>query len=157
MKRLRDGHAASVVPLKRLAGEANALDRRVSDLVNAAFGLTPDEVKLLWATAPPRMPIAPPPGNVSGRLRELMRRVRPVGLEPTRFRLEGGYACCQSLPEKHSESHAPLTPDTPRVTPDPRTPPPDPRREPAINSHPCPACPPIYPRLTSLPSTWGWE
>ena len=24
--------------------------------MNAAYGLTPDEVKLLWDTAPPRMP-----------------------------------------------------------------------------------------------------
>jgi hypothetical protein len=28
----------------------------LSDLVNAAFGLTPAEVKLMWDTAPPRMP-----------------------------------------------------------------------------------------------------
>jgi hypothetical protein len=27
------------------------------DLVNAAYGLTPDEVRLMWDTAPPRMPI----------------------------------------------------------------------------------------------------
>jgi hypothetical protein len=33
--------------------------RLLSDLVNAAYGLTPDEVALMWATAPPRMPIAP--------------------------------------------------------------------------------------------------
>lgn len=25
-------------------------------LINQAYGLTPEEVKLLWATAPPRMP-----------------------------------------------------------------------------------------------------
>ena len=61
VKRLKDEFAASVVPLKRLAGEADALERRVSDIVNAAFGLTPDEVKLMWDTAPPRMPITPPP------------------------------------------------------------------------------------------------
>ena len=30
------------------------------DTINAAFGLTPDEVKLMWDTAPFRMPIAPP-------------------------------------------------------------------------------------------------
>jgi hypothetical protein len=32
------------------------LERRLSDLVNEACGLTPDEVALLWETAPPRMP-----------------------------------------------------------------------------------------------------
>ena len=31
----------------------------LSDLVNEAYGLTPDEVRLMWATAPPRMPLAP--------------------------------------------------------------------------------------------------
>ena len=32
------------------------LERTLSDLINAAYGLTPEEVKLMWATAPPRMP-----------------------------------------------------------------------------------------------------
>jgi hypothetical protein len=35
------------------------LERRVSDIVNEAFGLTPADVKLMWETAPPRMPIKP--------------------------------------------------------------------------------------------------
>jgi hypothetical protein len=29
----------------------------LSDLVNQAYGLTPDEVRMMWATAPPRMPL----------------------------------------------------------------------------------------------------
>jgi hypothetical protein len=33
-------------------------ERRVSNLVNQAYGLTPEEVALMWATAPPRMPLA---------------------------------------------------------------------------------------------------
>ncbi len=32
------------------------VERQVAERVNAAFGLTPDEVALLWRTAPPRMP-----------------------------------------------------------------------------------------------------
>lgn len=60
LKRLKEEHAKSVVPLQKLASEAEELERRVSDVVNAAFGLTPDEIKLMWDTAPPRMPIAPP-------------------------------------------------------------------------------------------------
>lgn len=32
------------------------IERTLSDLINQSYGLTPDEVKLLWATAPPRMP-----------------------------------------------------------------------------------------------------
>jgi hypothetical protein len=30
--------------------------RQFGDLVNAAYGLTPAEVALLWQNAPPRMP-----------------------------------------------------------------------------------------------------
>lgn len=36
--------------------EAVALERQISDLVNSAYGLMPEEVKLMWDTAPPRMP-----------------------------------------------------------------------------------------------------
>jgi hypothetical protein len=32
------------------------LEARVAGLVNAAYGLTPAEVQLLWDTAPPRTP-----------------------------------------------------------------------------------------------------
>ena len=63
LKRLKDEHAKSVLPLHKLAREAEQLERRVSDVVNAAFGLTPDDVKLMWDTAPPRMPIARPAGQ----------------------------------------------------------------------------------------------
>jgi hypothetical protein len=57
-KRPKAERATSVVPLQTLAGEAHALETRVSDLVNAAYGLTPDEIALMWQTAPPRMPLA---------------------------------------------------------------------------------------------------
>lgn len=62
VKHLKQEHAATVTPLQTLAEEALDLERRVSDLVNAAYGLTPDEIKLMWDTAPPRMPLAPPEG-----------------------------------------------------------------------------------------------
>jgi hypothetical protein len=45
-----------VSPLQTLAAQARQLEARIADLVNAAYGLTPAEVKLLWDTAPPRMP-----------------------------------------------------------------------------------------------------
>jgi hypothetical protein len=35
------------------------LELGLSSLVNKAYGLTPDEERLLWRTAPPRMPIKP--------------------------------------------------------------------------------------------------
>jgi len=36
------------------------LERRLADLVNQAYGLTPEEIDLLWHTAPPRMPVGRP-------------------------------------------------------------------------------------------------
>ncbi|MDB9311958.1 Eco57I restriction-modification methylase domain-containing protein [Spirulina sp. CS-785/01] len=37
--------------------EIAALERRLADLVNQAYQLTPEEIELMWKTAPPRMPI----------------------------------------------------------------------------------------------------
>jgi SMC interacting uncharacterized protein involved in chromosome segregation len=63
MKRLKAEHVASVAPLQALEREADGLERQVSDLVNKAFGLTPEDVRLMWETAPPRMPLAEPRGE----------------------------------------------------------------------------------------------
>jgi hypothetical protein len=60
VKALRDEYARRVTPLQALAPEARQLERRVAELVNAAYGLTAEEVALMWRTAPPRMPGAPP-------------------------------------------------------------------------------------------------
>jgi len=60
LKNLRDEYARTLEPARALAAEALALEHKVSDLVNAAYGLTPDEIALLWQTAPPRMPIPRP-------------------------------------------------------------------------------------------------
>ena len=59
LKSLRDEHARTIEPARTQAAEALQLERQLSDLVNEAYGLTPDEVALLWETAPPRMPFAP--------------------------------------------------------------------------------------------------
>jgi len=56
LKALREEHGRSIVPLQTLAAEARTLERQVAELVNAAYGLTPEEVALMWKTAPPRMP-----------------------------------------------------------------------------------------------------
>jgi hypothetical protein len=37
--------------------EVLTLERRLAALVNQAYGLTPEEIDLLWHTAPPRMPV----------------------------------------------------------------------------------------------------
>ena len=60
LRGLREEHARTIVPAQALAAEARGLERRVSDLVNDAYGLTPADVRLMWETAPPRMPIGPP-------------------------------------------------------------------------------------------------
>lgn len=60
VRSLREEHARTIVPAQSLAEEARGLERQISDLVNEAYGLTPEEVRLMWETAPPRMPIDGP-------------------------------------------------------------------------------------------------
>jgi Eco57I restriction-modification methylase len=60
LRSLRDEHNATIIPAQALAKEARTLERKISDLVNEAYGLTPEEVRLVWETAPPRMPIPGP-------------------------------------------------------------------------------------------------
>jgi hypothetical protein len=57
---LRQEYARSIDPARALATEVLTLESEVSNLVNEAYGLTPEEVALMWETAPPRMPIAAP-------------------------------------------------------------------------------------------------
>jgi hypothetical protein len=57
--RLKQEHATTLGPARAAADEALVLERRLSDLVNAAYGLTHEEVQLMWGTAPPRMPFQP--------------------------------------------------------------------------------------------------
>ncbi len=56
LKELRAGYEEQANPVRADRAEAAALERRLSDLVNRAYGLTPEDVSLLWSTAPPRMP-----------------------------------------------------------------------------------------------------
>ena len=56
LKDLRAGYAEMATPTREDQTEAAALERRLSDLVIRAYGLTAEEVDLLWSTAPPRMP-----------------------------------------------------------------------------------------------------
>ena len=58
LRALRGEYAATIEPMRRRLNEAAGLEHRLSDLVNAAYGLTEEEVDLMWRTAPPRMPIA---------------------------------------------------------------------------------------------------
>jgi hypothetical protein len=58
IRNLREEYSRTVEPSRALAAEARTLENEVSGLVNDAYGLTPDEVKLMWQTAPPRMPVS---------------------------------------------------------------------------------------------------
>jgi hypothetical protein len=57
LKDLQNGYAEQIAPIQRYRTEAMALERELRDLVNAAYSLTPEEIALLWTTAPPRMPL----------------------------------------------------------------------------------------------------
>lgn len=59
MKALREMFGDEALPIQARRREALALERRLSVLVNEAYGLTPEEEALLWSTAPPRMPFKP--------------------------------------------------------------------------------------------------
>jgi hypothetical protein len=54
---VREEYVKTVQPIQAVLREAERLEWRLNDLVNEAYGLTPDEVRLIWATAPPRMPL----------------------------------------------------------------------------------------------------
>ncbi|MGH3090333.1 MAG: Eco57I restriction-modification methylase domain-containing protein [Rubrobacteraceae bacterium] len=56
LRDLRSGYEEMATPAKQARAESASLERRLSDLVNKSYGLTDEEVELLWSTAPPRMP-----------------------------------------------------------------------------------------------------
>jgi hypothetical protein len=56
---VREEYARTVQPMQATLCEAEQLEWGLSELVNEAYGLTPDEVRLMWKTAPPRMPLMP--------------------------------------------------------------------------------------------------
>lgn len=57
LKYLREVYDESATPIQDHRRRALAMEKRLSDLVNRAYGLTPEEIELLWSTAPPRMPV----------------------------------------------------------------------------------------------------
>jgi len=52
LRALHDGYAEQATPVRQRQAEALGLERRLADLVNQAYGLTPEDVELLWRTAP---------------------------------------------------------------------------------------------------------
>jgi hypothetical protein len=57
LKAVRQVYSDYAPEIQSRKTEALALEHRLSDLVNQAYGLTPEEIDLMWKTAPPRMPI----------------------------------------------------------------------------------------------------
>lgn len=56
IKTLKDAYGDYAHPIQSRRAEGLTLEHRISDLVNQAYGLTPEEIDLMWKTAPPRMP-----------------------------------------------------------------------------------------------------
>jgi DNA-binding SARP family transcriptional activator len=59
LKSIREAYNEYVPDIKTRKQEALNLEKRLSDLVNQAYQLTPEEIELMWKTAPPRMPFYP--------------------------------------------------------------------------------------------------
>jgi len=60
MKEVTEVYNEYALPIQTRAIEAQKLEHQLSDLINQAYGLTPEEIDLMWKTAPPRMPINNP-------------------------------------------------------------------------------------------------
>jgi hypothetical protein len=56
LRDLRNAYTEQATPVQQRQQEATVLERRLADLVNLAYGLTAEDIDLLWRTAPPRMP-----------------------------------------------------------------------------------------------------
>lgn len=50
-------HEQYVVPARNRRVQLQAAEKRIAALVNQAYGLSAEEIELMWKTAPPRMPI----------------------------------------------------------------------------------------------------
>jgi len=57
LARLKAEYAETLIPAAEAAHEIIRLERVLSDSVNVAYGLVPEEIALMWRTAPPRMPL----------------------------------------------------------------------------------------------------
>ena len=60
MRDLRDTHERQGAAVRAVEGELQRLEQRVAELVNAVYGLTVEDMGLMWRTAPPRMPAGQP-------------------------------------------------------------------------------------------------
>lgn len=61
LRQLREAFAETAEPARLARAELLAHERSLAAMVERAYGLTDEEVALMWRTAPPRMPLAAPP------------------------------------------------------------------------------------------------
>jgi hypothetical protein len=59
LEQIREQYGDVIEPARQFRAQIFDRERGLSDLVNQAYGLTPEEVDLMWRTAPPRMPFTP--------------------------------------------------------------------------------------------------
>ena len=57
---LRDECTRTIEPAGALAAKTLTLERTLSGLASQTYALAPDEIALMWQTAPPRMPVPRP-------------------------------------------------------------------------------------------------
>lgn len=62
LRQLRDAFAETAEPTRTARGDLLANERALAAMVERAYGLTEEEIALMWRTAPPRMPLPPPIG-----------------------------------------------------------------------------------------------
>ena len=60
LKEVENVYQEYALPMQSDRAESNRLEHRLSDLINQSYQLTPEEIALMWRTAPPRMPINQP-------------------------------------------------------------------------------------------------
>lgn len=60
LAQLRAAFAEAAEPARATRAAALGDERTLSNIVNRAYGLTPEDIALMWRTAPPRMPLASP-------------------------------------------------------------------------------------------------
>ncbi|NCC33911.1 MAG: hypothetical protein EOM24_18125 [Chloroflexia bacterium] len=56
LRALRNGYHEQAPPVQQNRANALQRERHLATLVNTAYGLTPEELALMWENAPPRMP-----------------------------------------------------------------------------------------------------
>ena len=64
LQEVREVYNDYAPPIQTRRAEALTLETQLSDLVNQSYGLAPEEIDLMWKTAPPRMPIPKPTRSV---------------------------------------------------------------------------------------------